>query len=146
MLPVKILRNSRTFHFFRRVWVQTISTKYDNFGWENFDNLCTCSNNLHYFKVFIVVQSLNFHIEKPHQFTKFWMATISWTIFLFLWSICHKFKKCTVYTKSLWWLFQWNKTFRCFFPTLRETKYKMSKHSLVLHLKNEIDLEKMLND
>ena len=48
-LPELKVRNSRTFHFFRRVWVQTISTNYDNFGWENFDNLCTCSNNLHYF-------------------------------------------------------------------------------------------------
>ena len=70
-----ILRNSRTFHFFRRVWVQTISTNYDHFGWESFDNLCTCSNNLHYFKVFIVVKLLNFH-QKPHEFRKFWMATI----------------------------------------------------------------------
>ena len=69
MFSVKILRNSQTLYFFRRARVQTFSTNYDNFGSENFDNLCTCSNNLHYFfknkdlKVFIIFKILNFHIK-----------------------------------------------------------------------------------
>ena len=43
--------------------------------------------------------------------------------------------------------FQWNKTFRCLFPTLKETKYKKSKHSKFgVAFKNEIDLEEMLSD
>ena len=135
MLPVKILRNSRTFHFFRRVWVQTISANYDNFGWENFDNLCTCSN--------LEITNLE----------SFGWPLYSGPFFNFCKGFVTSLKNVQsstikrVVQKIIIMAFNEIKHFVGFFQLWKKPNIKSQNIvSLVLHLKNEIDLEKMLND
>ena len=94
--------------------------------------------NLHYKSL-----TLNFHIKKPHEFRKFWMAT-SGPFFNFCKGFVTSLKmysfsriKRDVY-KIIIMAFNEIKHFVAFYQpvilTLKETKYKKLKHtSLVLH-------------